>query len=79
MPAVLQQTRGGLNRKPPDLIFIAVLRQRLPQLARRPQQASSTSRQARTAADPGTPLAGPDSNRSTAPVTSPAAPRAPRP
>jgi hypothetical protein len=54
------------------LLGLAVLRLRLPQLARRPHQASSTSRQARTAAGPGTPLAGPDSNRSTAPVTSPA-------
>ena len=54
------------------LLGLAVLRLRLPQLARRPRQATSTSRRARTAAGPGTPLAGPDSNRSTAPVTSPA-------
>ena len=59
------------------LLGLAVLRLRLPQLARRPHQASGTSRQARTAAGPGTPLAGPDSHRATAPVTSPA-PR-PRP
>ena len=54
------------------LLGLAVLRLRLPQLAHRPRQATSTSRRARTAAGPGTPLAGPDSNRSTAPVTSPA-------
>lgn len=35
-------------------------------------QASSTSQQAPTAAGPGTPLTGPDSHHSTAPVTSPA-------
>ena len=52
------------------LLGLAVLRLRLPQLARRPRQATSTSRRARTAAGAGIPLAGPDSNRSTAPVTS---------
>ncbi|MDX6333707.1 MAG: type transport system permease protein [Streptosporangiaceae bacterium] len=60
------------------LLGLAVLRLRLPQPARRPQQASSTSQQARTAPGPGTPLAGPDSNRSTAPVTSPAPRPGPR-
>jgi ABC-2 type transport system permease protein len=60
------------------LLGLAVLRLRLPQLARRPRQATSTSRRARTAAGPGTPLAGPDSNRSTAPVTSPAPRPGPR-
>jgi ABC-2 type transport system permease protein len=59
------------------LLGLAVLRLRLPQPAHRPQQASGTSRQARTAAGPGTPLAGPDSNRPTAPVTSPAPHRGP--
>ena len=62
------------------LLGLAVLRLRLPQPARRPQRPSSTSRQARTADGPGTPLGGPDSHRSTAPAISPAPrPRAPRP
>ena len=39
------------------LLGLAVLRLRLPQPARRPQRPSSTSRQARTADGPGTPLA----------------------
>jgi hypothetical protein len=59
------------------LLGLAVLRLRLPQPAHRPQRASGTSRQARTAAGPGTPLAGPDGSRSTAPVTSPAPHRGP--
>jgi hypothetical protein len=45
---------------------LAVLRLRLHQPAHRPQRASGTSRQARTAVGPGTPLAGPDGSRSTA-------------
>ena len=61
------------------LLGLAVLRLRLPRPARTPHQASSTSRQAH-AAGPGTPLAGPDGDRSTAPVTSPAPrPQTPRP
>jgi ABC-2 type transport system permease protein len=54
------------------LLGLAVLRLRLPRPARRPHQASSTSRHAHATADSGTPLAGPDSPRATAPITSPA-------
>jgi hypothetical protein len=56
------------------LLGLVVLRLRLPRPARRPHPARSTSRQAHATAGPGTPLAGLDSHRVTAPITSPLLP-----
>lgn len=56
------------------LLGLAVLRLRLPRPARRPDPARSTSRRAHATAGPGTPVAGSDSNRSTAPIVPPAPP-----